>query len=348
MKRYEQRVQPLFEASTAGLTTTLRDVNSHYIIDPDNEDPAFYEDFTRVIEDAQVPHVDERHVIDPLDTEVTSDPYVGMEMVMTRGSEGEMVHATVRKRVRDEDGKPVGVAHNNPMLDSRKYEVEYIDGQVEELTANLIAENLAQVDEEGRRQMMLSSIMDHRKLGDAIPKSQGTYVNSYGVKRRKATTRGWELLVEWRDGSSDWVSLKDLKDSYPVDLAVYANENLLADKPAFAWWTPNVLRKQKRILQKVKSKYWARTHKYSIRSPKSIQEAIDIDKENGNILWMDAIKLEMEIQIHWWVIPRLQVILFSTSNLARISGARHGIVQMGTKRELQLPRPIVQMYHSTR
>jgi hypothetical protein len=213
MQRYEQRLQPLFEASTAGLTTTLRDVDSQYIIDPDNEDPAFYEDFTRVIEDAQVRHVDKQHVVDPLDTEVTSDPYVGMEMAMTRGSEGEMVHAMVRKRVRDQDGKPVGVAHNNPTLDSPKYEVEYIDGQVEELTANLIAENLmAQVEEEGRRQMMLSSIMDHRTSGDAIPKSQGTYVNSYGVKRRKATTRGWELLVEWRDGSSDWVSLKDLKD----------------------------------------------------------------------------------------------------------------------------------------
>jgi hypothetical protein len=77
-------------------------------------------------------------------------------------------------------------------------------------------------------------------------------------------------------------------------LAVYAKENLLADKPAFAWWTPYVLRKQKRILQKVESKYWARTHKNGIRIPKSIQEAIKIDKQNGNTLWMDAIKLEMQ------------------------------------------------------
>ena len=206
-----------------------------------------------------------------------------------------MVHATVRKRVRDEDGQPVGVAHNNPMLDSRKYEVEYIDGHVEELTANLIAENLmAQVDEEGRRQMMLSSIMDHRTLQDAIPKSQGTYTNAYGVKRRKTTTRGWEILVEWRDGSSDWVALKDLKDSYPVELAIYAKENSLEDEPAFVWWVPYVLRKQKRILQKVKSKYWARTHKYGVRIPKNIKKAIEIDKENGNTLWMDAIKLEMQ------------------------------------------------------
>jgi hypothetical protein len=145
------------------------------------------------------------------------------------------MHATVRKQVRDEDGMPVGRAHTNPLMDSRKYEVEYLDGHVEELTANLIAENLiSQVDEEGRRQMMMTAIIDHRVLPDAIPKSQGTYKNSYGVKRRKATTRGWELLVEWRDGSSDWVALKDLKEAYPVELAHYAKDHGIDDEPAFA------------------------------------------------------------------------------------------------------------------
>ena len=143
-----------------------------------------------MIDDARVKHAEDDH--STKDTEVTSDPCVGMEMAMTRGVEGELVYATVRKRVRDEDGSPIGRAHDNPLLDSRKYEVEYIDGHVEELTANLIAENLiAQVDEEGRRQMMLSAISDHRVLSDAIPKSQGTYENAHGVKRRKATTRGW-------------------------------------------------------------------------------------------------------------------------------------------------------------
>ena len=83
------------------------------------------------------------------------------------------------------------------------------------MTANIIAENLiAQVDKQGRRQMMMSEIVDHSVLPDAIPKSQGTYEeNEYGGKRRKATTRGWELLVEWKDGSTEWVALKDLKES---------------------------------------------------------------------------------------------------------------------------------------
>jgi hypothetical protein len=59
-------------------------------------------------------------------------------------------------------------------------------------------------------------------LHDAIPQSQWTFVNSYGVERRQTTTRGWELLVEWRNGSSDWVMPKGMKDSHPVELAMYA------------------------------------------------------------------------------------------------------------------------------
>ena len=68
----------------------------------------------------------------------------------------------------------------------------------------------------------------------------------------------------------------------------------IQDEPAFAWWLPYVVKKEKRILQKIKSKYWARTHKYRIRVPKSIKEAMEIDRENGNMLWMDAVRLEMQ------------------------------------------------------
>ena len=289
MEHYDDKLKIVFDAE-ADITQGLRDVESYKIIDPDNEDPEFFDEFTRVIDDATLRHADDIH-----DVEVGSDPYVGMELALTRGGEGEAVHARVRRRLHDEEGNPVGSANTNPLLYSRAYEVEYADGFVDELTANIIAENLiAQVDDEGRRQMMLGEIMDHRVLPDAIPQSQGTYVNSYGVKRRKMTTRGWEVLVEWKDGSTDWLALKDLKESYPVELAIYATNRNIQDEPAFAWWVPYVLKKQKRILKKIKSKYWARTHKYGVRVPRNVQEAIEIDRENGNTLWMDAIKLEMK------------------------------------------------------
>ena len=108
---------------------------------------------------------------------------------------------------------------------------------------------------------MLSEILEHRVLPDAIPQSEGTYVNAYygRVKRRKATTCGWDILVEERkDGSSDWIALKDLKDSYPVERALYTTNQNLDDEAVLTWWVPSVLKKKLRILKKVQSKYSSR------------------------------------------------------------------------------------------
>ena len=40
--------------------------------------------------------------------------------------------------------------------------------------------------------------------------------NTQGVKRHRPTTKGWEILVKWKDGSTTWIALKDMKESYPV------------------------------------------------------------------------------------------------------------------------------------
>ena len=47
------------------------------------------------------------------------------------------------------------------------------------------------------------------------------------------------------------------------------------------------------MINKVKKKYWRTTHKYGIRVPKTIKEALQLDKEDGNTYWADAIKKEM-------------------------------------------------------
>lgn len=73
-----------------------------------------------------------------------------------------------------------------------------------------------------------------------------------------------------------------------------ATDRKIDDEPAFAWWVPYVLKKQKQILQEVMSKYSSRTQNDGICIPKKIKEAIEIDCEQGNTLGMHAIKLEMQ------------------------------------------------------
>jgi hypothetical protein len=135
-------------------------------LDLENEDPEFLEDFNLVIDDDDVKHADET-----FDMEVgEDDPYLNMELGLPRGEDEELKHAHVKRRAVDVEGRPIGRPSTNPLLDSRQYEVEFMDGEVEILTANIIAENLlAQVDEEGHRQMLIEEIEDHRTLEDAIP-----------------------------------------------------------------------------------------------------------------------------------------------------------------------------------
>lgn len=99
------------------------------------------------------------------------------------------------------------------------------------------------------------------------------------LKCRKQTTQGWQLLYQWRDVSTNWVNLKDIKHSYPVQVAECAFANRIDDEPAFAWWVSQVIKKQIRVVAKLKSKYWQRAHKFGIRIPKTVKQALAFDRE---------------------------------------------------------------------
>ena len=104
--------------------------------------------------------------------------------------------------------------------------------------------------------------------------------------------------MRWKGGSGEWVTLKDLKESYPVPVADYAIANALQDEPAFAWCIPYTINKRTAIIGNIKlSKHWERTHKYGVQVPRNVKEALEIDAENGNTLWADVIELEMKNNI---------------------------------------------------
>ena len=252
-------------------------------------DEAFMEEFKKVVDDPKVKHADEGFTPDVFD-----DTYLNMELALPRGG-GEVEFTRVVKRMRDKDGLPIGTANDNPVLDSRIYEVEFPDGHKASLAANVIAENLfAQVDPEGNRLKLLDDIVDYRTNGKQVLMEDGLVTTSMGTKRKKETTTGWELLLQWKDGSTTWVALKDAKESYPVQVAKYVIAAGISVQPAFAWWVPFTMKKRKQIISKVKSKYWIRTHKFGIKIPKTVREALAFDLENGNTFWWDAICKEMK------------------------------------------------------
>ena len=131
------------------------------------DDLDFVQEFQKVIDNPDIPEADN------YTPEVLEDTYVNMELALDRGEDGPSF-AKVTKRLRDANGLPIGTANDNPILDTRLYEVEYLDGYKASLYANEIAQNLfAQVDEEGNRYVLFDSIINHRKNSKALKKEDG-------------------------------------------------------------------------------------------------------------------------------------------------------------------------------
>ena len=86
-----------------------------------------------------------------------------MEPGLPRKDDDGLMHVIVKRLKLDDEGKYDRKMNNNPLLDTRAYEVWFADDTTEVLTANTISENLlAQIDEEGHRQIILDEIIDHR------------------------------------------------------------------------------------------------------------------------------------------------------------------------------------------
>ena len=151
--------------------------------------------FKSIYNDKSIPEADD------FTPEVLDDTYLNMELALPRDDEGPEF-AKMTKRLRDANGIPIGTANDNPIFDTRVYEVEYMDGHKASLAANAIAENMfAHVDDEGNRFVMLESIVDHRIDGNEIKEDDAFIMSHNGGRRRKQTTRGWEILLQWKDGS---------------------------------------------------------------------------------------------------------------------------------------------------
>ena len=201
----------------------------------------------------------------------------------------------VARRSLDADGRTTGTYHDNPFLNTITYDVEFPDGQVKEYSANIIAKNmLTQVDSDGYSLSLMDSIIDHqRDPSQAILIEDKYLMTKSGQKRLRKTTKGWKLLIKWKDKSKAWINLADMKEAHPVETAEYARARGISNEPAFAWWVPYTLRKREIILAAVKKRIRKTTHKYGIEVPRDIEHAHEIDSRNGNTMWRDALKKEM-------------------------------------------------------
>ena len=102
------------------------------------------------------------------------------------------------------------------------HDVKFSDGEVREYTANIIAENmLTRVDFNRHVTMTLDCILDFEK-DDTIYGIQNKYLyEKNGRRRLRKSTWGWKLKVLWKDRSTNFIPLKDIKELNPIEVAEF-------------------------------------------------------------------------------------------------------------------------------
>jgi hypothetical protein len=119
-----------------------------------------------------------------------------------------LLPARVIGRKRNQDGNPVGQFNHNPMLNTQVYLAEFEDGHVAEYGANIIAEAIYnQTNDDGHDEVLFHEVIGHHKNGDAL---SGETSDVDAPPRR--TTKGWDICIEWKDGSSSWHPLCKIKN----------------------------------------------------------------------------------------------------------------------------------------
>ena len=80
---------------------------------------------------------------------------------------GTLARGLVTERKRDHKGNVIGGSNANPILDTQEYKVTFEDGDVTELTANLIAESMyAMCDKNGHHILLFDAIVDHKTFSE--------------------------------------------------------------------------------------------------------------------------------------------------------------------------------------
>ena len=267
------------------------------IEEPDWDDEPYGDDESPTVEPFEADLVDAAGK--PIMMHSLHDALINAEVLLSK-DESTAIARVVRRAV-GSNGEAIGNWNENPILNTLVYECEFDDGTIKEYAANVIASNIYEEgDADGFSTSLMSKIVDHKSSGEAITMENKYFITRTGTKRMRQTTVGWSFLVKFGDGSCQWIDLKVLKESNPVQVGEYVIARGLQDEPAFAWWVPYVMRKRDIIVSSIKSRVKRTTHKYGIEMPavgrtrdEVIQNAEELDRKNGNTFWMDSLRKEM-------------------------------------------------------
>ena len=119
-----------------------------------------------------------------------------------------------------------------------------------------------------------------------------------GHRRNPKARGGWQVLVQWASGTTDWRDITPIFEDDGPTLALYGEKHKLLDEPG--WRRCKGIAKRKkvigRMINQVRLKNFRNRprYKYGHQVPRSHHEATLIDEREGNRKWQDAEELELK------------------------------------------------------
>ena len=220
------------------------------------------------------------------------DSYIGRSYLTQPTDEGERFRATMRKKVVQTDGENTEETPSNIKF--------------------LVSVDRPNIPDEIRTYGELLEIFTRQNEDDNDPEAvlwryKSIKAHQGPIKKGHKDWKGsaYNVLVEWETGEETYEPLHVIAADDPVTCAIYAKRNNLLNTPGWKRFKTNIKNTKKliRVMKQARLKSYNNTvvYQYGFKVPKTPEQAIQFDLENGNTLWQDAMKLEMEMMKEYQV-----------------------------------------------
>ena len=108
----------------------------------------------------------------------------------------------VRRKI-DVDDNPIVRENQNPICGNHQCEVKFTDGEVTELTANVVSEQIYAQCDEDRNDMLLINYFVGYLNTERVLSLQDQQLTLNGKPCMKSITVAWEICVMWKGESTN-------------------------------------------------------------------------------------------------------------------------------------------------
>ena len=233
----------------------------------------------------------------PADTQMISfspDDLIGRTFLSMPNENGERYRVRIARKIEDDEvdtrTKLDDPNSLDPSYDNVKYLLQ-IDGKEADMIVgyNQVIDQLnkqfnTDYDNDGEQYWTFQSILDHKgPLKPSDPEYNGSK---------------WNVLVHWSTGEKTWEPLNIIGNDDPATCAKYAREKGLLRTPGWKHFR-KIGKREKILIRQINQSKRQQTrravkYKFGYQVPRTYDEAIEIDRRNGNTKFQDAVKLELQ------------------------------------------------------